>query len=103
MGGPVSVIPLPEQLSPYYSYRDELAVQDGLIFKGERVIIPLSLRKEMKEKIHSSHLGIEGCLRRARESLFWPGMTSEIKQYIATCDVCRTYESRQQKRITHGP
>ena len=86
-----------ELLTPYYSYRDELAVQDGLIFKGERVIIPINLRKEMKEKIHSSHLGIEGCLRRARESLFWPGMSSEIKQFIATCDVCRTYDAGQQK------
>ncbi|XP_011664712.2 uncharacterized protein K02A2.6-like [Strongylocentrotus purpuratus] len=88
---------LPEELTPYFGYRDELAVHDGLIFKGERVIIPISLRKEMKEKIHSSHLGMEGCLRRARESIFWPGMASEIKQFIATCDVCRSYEVKQQK------
>lgn len=48
-----------EQLTPYFSYRDELVVHDGLIFKGERVIIPISLRRYMKEKIHSSHLGME--------------------------------------------
>lgn len=88
---------LPPQLMPYHSYRDELAVQDGLIFKGEHVIIPTSMRKTMKEKIHSSHLGIEGCLRRARESLFWPGMSSDIKQYIESCDICHTYEARQQR------
>lgn len=53
---------LPVQATPYYSLRDELTVQDGLIFKGERLVIPATLRKEMKNKIHSSHMGIESCL-----------------------------------------
>lgn len=94
---------LPEQLTPYYSYRDELAVQDGLIFKGSRVVVPQKMRKDMMIKIHSSHLGTDGCLRRARECLFWPHMTSDIRQYISTCDVCRTYETSQQKEtlISH--
>ena len=94
---------LPEQLTPYYSYRDELAVQDGLVFKGNRIVVPQKLRKEMMTKVHSSHLGTDGCLRRARECLFWPLMSSDIKQYIASCDVCRTYETSQQKEtlMTH--
>ena len=50
---------LPEQLVPFYSYRDELAVQDGLIFKSNRVVIPKALRAEMVQKIHTSHLGID--------------------------------------------
>lgn len=96
-GWPSNHKTLPEQLTPYFSHRDELTVHDGLIFKGERVIIPISLRRDMKEKIHSPHLGMEGCLRRARESIFWPGMASEIKQFIATCDVCRSCKVKQQK------
>jgi hypothetical protein len=88
---------LPEQLTPYHSFRDELAVQDGLIFKGARVVVPQKLRKEMMVKVHSSHLGIDGCLRRARECLFWPHMATDIRQYISTCDVCRTFEVSQQK------
>ena len=88
---------LPEQVTPYFGYRDELAVQNGLIFRGGQVVIPQKLRQDMKVKIHSSHLGTDGCLRRARESLFWPNMSSEIKHYIATCDICRTYENSQQK------
>ena len=57
---------LPLQATPYYSLRDELAVQDGLILKGERVVISATLRKQMKNKVHSSHMGIESCLRRSR-------------------------------------
>lgn len=88
---------LPEQAKPYFSTRDELTVQDGLIFRGERVVIPQSLRHDMKQRIHSSHLGIGSCLRRAREALFWPGMSSEIKELITSCEICRTYETTPQK------
>jgi hypothetical protein len=88
---------VPAELMPYYSFRDEMTVQDGLLFKGERVVVPLSLRSEMKMALHLTHTGIEGCLKRARESLFWPGMTSEIRQYISTCELCQTFQPTQQK------
>ena len=41
----------------------------------------------MKLKVHASPLGVDGCLRRARECMFWPNMASEIKHYIqlVTC------------------
>ena len=51
----------------------------------------------MKLKVHASHLDVDGCLRRARECMFWPNMASEIKHYISTCDVWRTFECSQQK------
>ena len=57
-------------LISYFDSRDEFTVQDGLIFKGECVVIPHGLRKETKEAVHSSHIGVEGCLRRARECIF---------------------------------
>ena len=31
---------------------------------------------DMLQRIHSSHIGVEGSLRRARENLFWFGMTN---------------------------
>lgn len=89
----------PLEIHPYFSFRDELAVHDGLVFKGERVVIPKSQRQTMREKIHSSHLGIDGCLRRARDSIFWPNMTAEIREYISTCETCRMYETANAKEL----
>ena len=40
---------------------------------------------------------MESTLRRARECLFWPGMTDEIKQVVQNCSACQTYQNRQQK------
>ena len=60
----------PELTHPYFDMRDELTLQDGLIFKANAVVIPKSLRADMKARIHSSHLGTESCLRRARECIY---------------------------------
>ena len=66
----------------YFYVRDELTVQHCLLFKGERVVIPTSLRLDMVKRIHSSHIGVECCLRRARASLHWPGMNSQVKDFM---------------------
>ena len=63
------------QLTPYYSMRDELSIYDGLVFKGECLVVLQGLRAEIKKDIQASHAGVNGCLRRARESMYWPGIT----------------------------
>ncbi|KAK2143023.1 hypothetical protein LSH36_886g00038 [Paralvinella palmiformis] len=47
-------------------------MENGIIVRDERIVIPSSLRKSTKEKVHTGHLGINACLRRAREILYWP-------------------------------
>ena len=96
-GWPGDKLQLPPEVLPYFSIRDELSVQDGIIFRGERAVIPAELRNFLKEKIHSSHLSIEGCLRRAREAIYWPNMNSDMKDYISKCSVCRSTSDCQQK------
>ena len=41
---------LPPLVVPYFSIRDELAVTDGLVFRGERLVIPKSLRSQIKKR-----------------------------------------------------
>ena len=94
---------LPLELHPYYMVRDELTVQDGILFKGLRCIIPVSLRAKIRERLNGAHTGVEGCLRRARETVYWPNMNANLRDYIAKCDVCATYQNDQQKEplISH--
>ena len=88
---------IPKEIVPYFSTRDELTEQGGIIFKGTRCVIPISLRAEILNRIHRSHIGTQGCLRRARESVFWPGITKQIKDHIERCEICRSFEVAQQK------
>ena len=72
-GWPNNKAKVAEDIQQYFSIRDELSVQDEIVFKGQRCIIPKSLRKTIKLKLHRSHGGIQSCLRRAREVVYWPG------------------------------
>ena len=83
---------VPDRLLPYFSYRDELTTQDGVIFRGERIVIPSSLRKSMKEKVH---VGINSSLRRARDLIYWPQMSTDIRHYVETYGLCATYADMQ--------
>ncbi len=51
----------------------------------------------MMESLHASHQGIEATLRRARESIYWPNMNAEIKDYVKKCDVCCSIGPKQAK------
>ena len=88
---------LPPELNEYFKVKDELATQDGIIFKGPKCVIPKSLRPKIKEKLHRSHIGIQGCLRRAREVVYWPNMNGEVTEFISKCETCNTFQSAQQK------
>ena len=78
-----------------------MSVQDGIILRGERVVIPSSMRYEMKQKVHAGHSGINSCLRRARELIYWPGISAEIRQYVESCDVCASYSHKQPEEPLH--
>ena len=78
-------------------------VQDGLILRGDRLVIPKILWKKMMESLHASHQEIEATLRRARESMYWPSMNAEIKDYVKKCDLCCSIGPKQSKEtlISH--
>lgn len=81
----------------YWTFREEVSTYGGLLLKTERLIVPESMRAAMREKIHSSHLGVEKCQRRARDVLFWPGMSGEIKELVENCRLCLEYRNKQSR------
>ncbi|CAC5385605.1 unnamed protein product [Mytilus coruscus] len=57
-GWPNEKSELLHSLRPYWTFRDELSVIDGLLYKSNKAIVPNALQNEMLDKIHESHLGI---------------------------------------------
>ena len=51
----------------------------------------------MLEKIHASHLGYEKCMQQAREVLFWPSMTTDIRTTVQDCAICLEHRNANQK------
>jgi hypothetical protein len=96
-GWPESTREIPPALDRYVSFRNELSFTDGVILRGDRIVIPHALRKSMLDKLHSSYLGITGTRRRAAECLFWPNMNKDIKDFISQCETCRSMEVANAK------
>ena len=76
----------------YWPIQDELHVVEGLVFRGEKLVIPASMRSEMLIKLHESHLGMEKCKARARSIMYWPGMGRDIEETISRCLTCAKYK-----------
>ena len=83
-------------MRPYWNPRDELTVLDGIVLKGMRIVVPPSLTPDILAQIHSSHIGVSQCKARAREALYWPGMSQQIEDLVSSCQVCNTYQNKQQ-------
>ena len=95
-GWPDSKGQVPPNAQEFWNYRDELTVAQGLIVKGQKIVVPSSLRGEMLEKLHEGHLGINKTIARARDVLFWPRMSVEITEKIKNCPVCLENRPSQQ-------
>ena len=51
----------------------------------------------MLTQLQSSHIGIEGCVRCAREILYWPRMSAEIRDFVSRCTICQTHPPAQAR------
>lgn len=88
---------VPQEIRNFFHFKEEITIQDGILFKEYRVIVPAALEPLMVKKVHLSHLGVDGCLRKACDVLFWSDMLAEIKDSIDKCDTCNTYQTNQQR------
>lgn len=94
-GWPNNFKKVPNSVKIYRKFQSDLSVQGDLIFKGQSLVIPQSMRKEMLERVHYNHMGINKCIKLAQESIFWPTMCNEIRQTISQCHLCLKYARSQ--------
>ena len=69
------------------------------MFKGERVIIPETLKSIILGKLHQSHMGMEKTKLRTRTSIFWPGINRDVEDVVKSCNVCLSTHPHQQKEL----
>ena len=88
----------PKSLYDYWSFHEKLTFEDGLILKGDRIVVPSSPCREMLSIIHQGHLAQEKCLLRARTSIFWPSLTKDVIDLVKECDPRQRHQHQQQKQ-----
>lgn len=89
---------VPVYLLNYWKCREDLSVAQGLVFLGSKVVVPKILRGQMLMLLHEGHLGMEKTKNRARQILYWPGINSDIENFISNCKICEKFSMRNCKQ-----
>ena len=83
-----------DPIKAFAKVKEELSVAKGLLLRGNRVVIPLSLQPEILDKLHSGHQGFVKCRKRASYSVWWPKINQQIEDTMAKCPICVPYRSQ---------
>lgn len=88
---------------PYFHFRNDLFTANDLIFRNQQIVIPQIQRQDILAQIHAAHQGIMSCLKKARSSIYWPGMSTQIKELVLGCTQCQQYSRSNSKEpvISH--
>ena len=96
-GWPKTKSKVPSTAMPYSSFRGEMAFYHGIVMQGSRCTVPKKMRAEVIDNIHRANSGVEACIRLAREHVYWPGITAQVKDVVRNCDTCCRLNKAQQK------
>ena len=97
VGWPEKVHKLKPYLRTYWTFREELSTYDGLIWKGDQLIIPGKLKDHIMKQLHTGHLGADSCIKLAKQIVYWNEMIKDIRAYIDRCPTCNKFEKNNQK------
>ena len=82
----------------FWNFCEELAIEDGLILKQERMVMPTTIRRDTFNNIQHGHLGQEKCLVRSRSVVFWPGITKDVTRLVQTFATCQAHQLKESNR-----
>ena len=91
---PSNIKEIPQVLHPYWTFHEELTIEDGLILKGTRIVIPNKKHEAILKQIHDSHLGLTKCKLHAKQAVYWPEPNDQL---ILNCQLCLKYSRSNRK------
>ena len=98
-GWPNSMQDIPAHMHPYWCFRDELTILDGLIIKGNRVVIPTSTRPATLNRLRDAHQCLTSMLQRARRTVHWPKLQDDIADMFHKCDECQRHGNKKPRPL----
>ena len=75
----------------------QLSIHHEALWLGPRLVVPESLKKEVLQLLHESHMGIVATKRAAREHFWYPGIDKGIENIVGTCEICQKSASCQPR------
>lgn len=97
--------PRAKRLQPYYTIRHELTIKHGnndqtgnrIITKGDLVVIPPALRKQLMTQLHEGHAGTAKMKASLRAYAYWPGFSNDVNEFVRHCSPCTQFQNRDDR------
>ena len=84
-GWPSIIKEVPRVLQSYCTFREELTIEDGIILKGTRIVIPAKKHEAVLKLMHEEHLGLNKCKLHVKETVYWPGHNDQLEKLVPNC------------------
>ena len=97
-GWPSSIKQVPPVLQPYWMFREELTIEDGLILKGTGIVIPAKKHEAILKLIHKGHLGLNKCKLQTKGTVYWPGLNDQLEKHDLNCELHLKYSHSKCKQ-----
>ena len=85
------------EVQEYTKIKQELAVHKGTILRGNRLVIPPTLRNKAVDLAHVGHQGIVKTKRLLREKVWFPGIDKLTEEKITNCHPCQASTPESSK------
>ena len=89
-------------LSPEHLASYQMKFEDGLLYKGQAIVVPSvgDLRVKIISEAHdtpiSGHVGVVKTIENVKRRFFWAKMNQDIKAYVTTCYQCQINKASNQ-------
>lgn len=77
-----------DQFKVFFAQRSKLELIDGILMVEDKVVIPYVLRDAILKLLHVNHQGIVKIKTLARRTVYWPGLSSDIEDFVKSCESC---------------
>ena len=86
-----------QEISEFWDYRHGLNLSDSVVLYNDRIIVPVALRRQVLQNLHSAHQGTSSMTSRALSTVFWPGITAAIENARDRCQTCNRNSPSQAR------
>ena len=97
-GWPSTIKEVPSVLQSYWTFREELTIENGIIMKGTRIVKPVKKHKAVLKLIHEGHLVLNKSKQHAKETVYWPGLNDQLAKMALNCELCLKYSQSKCKQ-----
>jgi hypothetical protein len=89
--------PLPKRLIAYKQFIHEMnTTSEGILLRGQLIVIPSSLRERVVKLAHAGHQGIVKTKSLIRSRVWYPGIDTHVEREVRTCRECQANTDKQR-------